>query len=217
MTEPLTPAPPPAAVNGTGSAYGGLVTRIVAFALDAAIIDVVAVVVGVVCAVALSLFNLPNDVQKVAVAAGGVAAVIWSVSYFTFFWSTTGQTPGNRVMSIEVRGVQGQRLSVRRAFVRVLLLPLSVIPFGAGLWMILVDRRRRALHDQIARTVVVYVAKVPRERTPLRPARERRPVRAAGERPAGLDVAPPSSATRRAEPEAPGERRASRPPAPRRA
>ena len=204
MTGSLSPAPP-AAVNGTGSAYGGLVTRIVAFALDAAIIDAVAVVVGVVCALALSLFNLPNDVQKLAVAAGGVAAVVWSVSYFTFFWSTTGQTPGNRVMSIEVRGVKGERLSVRRAFVRVLLLPLSVIPFGAGLWLILVDRRRRALHDQIARTVVVYVAKVPRERAPLGAkagglppsgARERRPVYAP---PDAQDVStspPPSSATR---------------------
>jgi uncharacterized RDD family membrane protein YckC len=211
MTGSLTPAAPPAAVNGTGSAYGGLVTRIVAFALDAAIIDAVAVVVGVVCALALSLFNLPSDVQKLAVAAGGVAAVIWSVSYFTFFWSTTGQTPGNRVMSIEVRGVQGERLSVRRAFVRVLLLPLSVIPLGAGLWLILVDQRRRALHDQIARTVVVYVAKAPRERPPLRPrgakpgglppsggARERRHVYAPPEtaQPASTSP-PPSSATRR--------------------
>ena len=211
MTGSLAPTQPPAAVNGTGSAYGGLVTRIVAFALDAAIIDAVAVVVGVVCALALSLFNLPNDVQKVAVAAGGVAAVIWSISYFTFFWSTTGQTPGNRVMSIEVRGVKGERLSVRRAFVRVLLLPLSVIPFGAGLWLILVDRRRRALHDHIARTVVVYVAKAPRERAPLRPrgakpgglppsggARERRSVYAPPEtaQPASTSP-PPSSATRR--------------------
>lgn len=196
MTGSLTPAPPPAAVNGTGSAYGGLVTRIVAFALDAAIIDAVAVVVGVVCALALSLFNLPNDVQKLAVAVGGVAAVVWSISYFTFFWSTTGQTPGNRVMSIEVRGVQGERLSVRRAFVRVLLLPLSVIPFGAGLWLILVDRRRRALHDQLARTVVVYVAKAPRERAPLRP-RERRPVYAPPDAQAASTSPPPSSATRR--------------------
>ena len=123
--------------------------------------------------------------------------MIWSISYFTFFWSTTGQTPGNRVMSIEVRGVQGERLSLRRAFVRVLALPLSVIPFGAGLWLILVDRRRRALHDQIARTVVVYVAKVPRERAPLRP-RERRPVYAPPEtaQPASTSL-PPSSATRR--------------------
>jgi uncharacterized RDD family membrane protein YckC len=197
MSGSLEPAPPAAAaVNGTGSAYGGLVTRIIAFAVDAAIIDAVAILVGVVCALALSLFNLPNDVEKVAVAAGGVAAVVWSVAYFAFFWSTTGQTPGNRALSIEVRGVDGERLKLRRAVLRVLVLPLSVIPFGAGLWLILVDRRRRALHDRIARTVVVYVAKVPRGRA-QRPARERRPVYAP---PDAAQVAstspPPSSATR---------------------
>jgi uncharacterized RDD family membrane protein YckC len=194
VTGSPAPAPPPsAAVNGTGSAYGGLVTRIVAFALDAAIIDAVALVVGVVIALALSLFNLPNDVQKVLAAVGGVAAVVWGISYFTFFWSTTGQTPGNRVMSIEVRGVRGERLSVRRAFVRVLVLPLSVIPFGAGLWLILVDRRRRALHDRIAGTVVVYVAAVPRA---ARPAPERRTVYTPPDAQAASTSLPPSSATR---------------------
>jgi uncharacterized RDD family membrane protein YckC len=197
VTGAPAPAPPPApAVNGTGSAYGGLVTRVVAFALDAAIIDAVALVVGVVIALALSLFNLPNDVQKVLVAVGGVAAVVWGIAYFTFFWSTTGQTPGNRVMSIEVRGVRGERLKPRRALVRVLVLPLSVIPLGAGLWLILVDRRRRALHDRIARTVVVYVATVPRERPQARPTRPRRTVYTPPDAQAASTSLPPSSATR---------------------
>jgi uncharacterized RDD family membrane protein YckC len=197
MTVAPAPEPPPAAaVNGTGSAYGGLVTRIVAFAMDAAVIDAVALVVGVVCALGLSLFNLPNDVEKVLVAIGGVAAVVWGVAYFTFFWSTTGQTPGNRVMSIEVRDVRGERLKPRRALLRVLVLPLSVIPFGAGLWLILVDRRRRALHDRIAGTVVVYVAAVPRERPAVRPARERRTVYTPPDAQAASTSPPPSSATR---------------------
>ena len=45
---------------------------------------------------------------------------------------------------------------------RVLALPLSVIPLGAGLVLILFDRRRRALHDLLVGTVVVYVVRVPR-------------------------------------------------------
>ena len=155
-------APPPAAVNGTGSAYAGLVTRIVAFAADAAIINAVAIGVGLVCAVGLSLFHLPNDVEVVLVAIGGAAAVAWAIGYFTFFWSTTGQTPGDRMLSIEVRRENGERLHARRAFVRVLALPLSVIPFGAGMVLILFDRRRRALHDLLVGTVVVYVVRVPR-------------------------------------------------------
>ncbi len=66
------------------------------------------------------------------------------------------------MLSIEVRREKGERLHARRAFVRVLALPLSVFPRGAGLVLILFDRRRRALHDLLVGTVVVYVAKLPR-------------------------------------------------------
>jgi len=171
-------ATPPPAVNGTGSAYAGLITRIVAFAADAAIINAVAIGVGLVVAVGLSLFHLPHDVEVVLAAIGGAAAIAWGIGYFTFFWSTTGQTPGDRMLSIEVRREHGERLHIGRAFLRVLALPLSVIPFGAGMVLILFDRRRRALHDLLVGTVVVYVVRVPRaQRASMSP--------------------PPSSATRR--------------------
>ena len=183
--------PPSPAVNGTGSAYGGLVTRIVAFAADAAIINAVAIGVGLVVAVGLSLFHLPHDVEVVLAAIGGVAAIAWGIGYFTFFWSTTGQTPGDRMLSIEVRRDNGERLHMRRAFVRVLALPLSVIPLGAGLVLILFDRRRRALHDLLVGTVVVYVVKVPRARASAARARY------GGEAQAASTSLPPSSATRR--------------------
>lgn len=193
VVQPQAPA-----VEGTGSAYAGLVTRLVAFALDAAVINAVIWSVALVAALCLSLFShVPHDVEIVLAAVGGFVAIAWSVAYFTFFWSSTGQTPGNRVLSIKVQSANGERLHAGRAFLRVLLLPLSVIPFCAGLGLILVDRRRRALHDVLAHTVVVYVTRPPRERPPMRPARPRRTVYAP---PDAQDVStspPPSSATRR--------------------
>ena len=184
--------------------YAGIATRGIALTVDAALANGLYIVGAALLGLVASLVGDLHPRWLVALlAATGWAIVVGG--YFVLFWTTTGQTPGSRVMSIEVRGAHGERLSVRRAFVRVLLLPLSVIPFGAGLWLILVDRRRRALHDQIARTVVVYVAKVPRERAPLGAkagglppsgARERRPVYAP---PDAQDVStspPPSSATR---------------------
>jgi uncharacterized RDD family membrane protein YckC len=42
---------------------------------------------------------------------------------------------------------------------RVPALLLSAIPFFAGFLMILVDGRRRALHDHLVGTVVIYVRK----------------------------------------------------------
>jgi len=150
--------------------YAGLVTRVIAFAADAAVIDGVALLVGVVFGLGLSLFDLPNDVKTVFVAVGAVIALIWSVAYFVVFWSTTGHTPGDRVMRIRVVDERTSRpLSVRRALVRVLLLPLSVILLGAGVLLILVDARRRALHDVLARTVVTYAPTETRSRpTPAR-------------------------------------------------
>jgi uncharacterized RDD family membrane protein YckC len=191
----VQPAPP--AVEGTGSAYAGLVTRIVAFAVDAAIINAVIWGTALIAALCLSLFkHISHDVEIVLAAIGGFAAIVWGVSYFTFFWSTTGQTPGNRVMSIKVQAANGERLRVRRAFLRVLVLPLSVLPFCAGLGLILVDRRRRALHDLLAATVVVYVTRPPRERPQMRPARPRRTVYTPPDAQVASTSPPPSSATR---------------------
>ena len=136
--------------------YVGLVTRVIAFAADAAVINGVALLVGVVVGLGLSLFDLSEEVRTAFVAVGAVIALIWGVSYFVAFWSTTGQTPGDRMMDIQVLDERTSRpASTRRALARVLLLPLSVITLGAGMLLILVSARRRALHDVLVHTVVI--------------------------------------------------------------
>ncbi len=50
----------------------------------------------------------------------------------------------------------GQHVGVGRALLRTICIPLSLILLGIGALMILIDRRRRALHDLIAGTAVVY-------------------------------------------------------------
>ena len=140
--------------------YVGLVTRGVAFALDAAVINVVAIFVGVGVALILSLLHLPSEIKAVLVALGGAAYVLWSIGYFVGFWSAGGQTPGNRAMRIRVVAVKGERLKPRRAFVRCIGLLLAALPLMAGYLMILFNRRRRGLQDYLARTVVVEAPQV---------------------------------------------------------
>jgi len=138
--------------------YAGLVTRAIAFAIDAAIINLAAAVVAVIVGLGVSVLNVPDAVVTVAVAAGGVAYVVWTVGYFTTFWSTTGQTPGSRVMGIRVVCTQGDdAISLRRALTRVAGMVLAAIPFFAGFLVIAVDDRRRGLQDHLARTLVLYV------------------------------------------------------------
>jgi uncharacterized RDD family membrane protein YckC len=112
--------------------------------------------VAAVVAVGLSLLGVPDQVLKILAAFGAVIAVGWAIAYFTFFWSATGQTPGNRMLGIRVLAAASEEPpQVGRALIRVLLPPLSAIILCAGFLLILVDRRRRALHDRIARTIVV--------------------------------------------------------------
>jgi uncharacterized RDD family membrane protein YckC len=50
----------------------------------------------------------------------------------------------------------GSPLTPRAAFVRVVTFPLSLAVFGLGLIGIVVGRERRALHDVLAGSAVVY-------------------------------------------------------------
>jgi uncharacterized RDD family membrane protein YckC len=138
--------------------HAGLATRTVAFAADAAIINVVAWGVAAVVAVGLSILKVPDEVVTVLAVIGTVIAIGWSIAYFAFFWSSTGQTPGNRALGIRVVEARtGEPIHAGRAVLRVLALPLAAIPLCAGFLMILVDERRRALQDVLVGTVVIYV------------------------------------------------------------
>jgi uncharacterized RDD family membrane protein YckC len=139
-----------------GETYAGLVTRAVAFALDAAVINGCALAVGVTVGLGLSILHLPSTVDRIIAAILVAMGVIWLIAYFIFFWSTTGQTPGDRVMRIEVIGRDGRRLGPVRAATRFGWLILAAIPLLAGIWIMLWDDRRRGLHDRLARTLVIY-------------------------------------------------------------
>jgi uncharacterized RDD family membrane protein YckC len=139
--------------------YAGLVTRTIAFAIDVAIIDAAALVTGGIVALGLSALKLPDEVQTVLAAVGAALAVVWAIGYFAWFWSAAGQTPGDRVLGLQVLHAQtGRPITLPRATLRVGALVLSAIPFCAGFLMILFDDRRRALHDRLVGTVVVYRA-----------------------------------------------------------
>jgi uncharacterized RDD family membrane protein YckC len=93
----------------------GLVTRAIAFTVDAALIILVAIVVGVGVSLILSRFHFAKGLHTVLVAIGAVACILWSLGYFVTFWSTTGQTPGARLMQIRLTTADGKPLKPCRA------------------------------------------------------------------------------------------------------
>src|SRR5690349_18788359 len=105
--------PPPVI---TGPEYVGLVTR------------AIAIVVAAAAALVISVFPVSHAVHTVLVAIGGFVFFAWMIGYFTTFWSTTGQTPGNRVMQIRVTRSDGGGLKPRRALWRVVGLLAAALP-----------------------------------------------------------------------------------------
>jgi uncharacterized RDD family membrane protein YckC len=139
-------------------AYAGLVTRAIAYCIDIAAINVVAFVVGAAAGLVASFVGgLPDVLDKVVIVLGGVVYLLWVVGYFVMFWSTTGQTPGSRIMRIRVvDGGGADKIKPRRAIVRLIGLVFAPIPLFAGFVIMLWDDRRRCLQDRMARTTVVH-------------------------------------------------------------
>lgn len=154
--------------------YQGLVTRAIAFVIDAALVNLVAIVVAGAAALIESALSLPDSVDTVLVAGGAWLFLLWSAAYFVTCWSSTGQTPGNRIMQIRVvRAKDGAPLRPWRALLRLFGLMLAALPLFLGFLPILFTERRRGLQDVIGGSVVVGVAEEapatgPSDRAPTR-------------------------------------------------
>lgn len=138
-----------------GVPYPGLATRAISFALDAAVINLVAIVVGIGASLILSLLHLPSVLKTVLAAVGTAVYILWLVGYFVVFWSTTGQTPGARMMQIKVETPDSGRVKPKRALVRCAGVLLASLPLFLGFVPVLYDEKRRAFQDRFAGTVVI--------------------------------------------------------------
>ena len=155
---PSEPAESPVAIAAAADdelRYVGLMTRGIAFVIDAALISLIAFVVGAAVALLGSLFHFPHELKTILKVIGGVAYVLWAAGYFIGFWSVTAQTPGDRVMQIRVVTASLERVKPARGMVRCVGLVLATLPLFLGYLPILFDKRRRGLADWLARTVVV--------------------------------------------------------------
>ena len=135
------------------SEYGGVATRGIALVLDLILAHTAFLfVAGSVALIA----SLAGSLQS-GWLAGSIGAVAWAVVevvYFVTFWSTTGQTPGMRLMRLRVLVEPSRPPSVWRSLVRFAGLVLAVVLLFLGFVPALFDRRRRALQDYLAGTAV---------------------------------------------------------------
>ena len=151
MTAPV----PARSVTAQGN-YAGSVSRFTAYAIDllassgvfALALAAISYVVQIVTGNQVS-WNRQNIVVVIFYVA-------WEFFYFGYSWAVSGRTFGMAVLGVRVVRADGAAAEPRRGVVRALVFPLSFLLFGLGFLGILVQRERRALHDIIAGTAVVY-------------------------------------------------------------
>jgi uncharacterized RDD family membrane protein YckC len=151
------PAVPATGADGVPAEqrYIGVVARTLGFIVDATLICVPALIVEFAAALIVTVAHLPSSWKSVMVVVGGIAFALWALVYFVAFWTTTGQTPGARIMQFRVVPRTGDELKTRRAIVRAIGLVLAAIPLFAGYLPIAIGRKHRGLQDYLARTIVV--------------------------------------------------------------
>jgi uncharacterized RDD family membrane protein YckC len=151
--------------------YAGFSSRLMAFIIDAVIISGVFLFVSWFVVTSWNMIQLgpvlrqleeKNLILKTLVTFFtsplfySLVSFLFVVSYYVFFWTIAGQTPGKGIMGLKILPRKGGKLKLGRAILRYLGYYLSIIPLGLGVLWILVDDRRLAWHDKIAGTCVVY-------------------------------------------------------------
>jgi uncharacterized RDD family membrane protein YckC len=85
-----------------------------------------------------------------------IAFAAWEFLYFAYSWGASGKTVGMALLGVRVVAADGTEAGPRRGVIRTLAFPLSFLLLGLGFTGIFLQRDRRALHDLIAGTAVVY-------------------------------------------------------------
>src|SRR5499427_6597386 len=151
MTAPV----PARSVTAQGN-YAGSVSRFTAYAIDVLVssgIFILALAAISYVAQIVTGNQVSWNRQNIVVV---ILYVAWEFFYFGYSWAVSGRTFGMAVLGIRVVRADGASAEPRRGVVRALVFPLSFLLFGLGFLGILVQRERRALHDLIAGTAVVY-------------------------------------------------------------
>ncbi|HEX6423609.1 MAG TPA: RDD family protein [Acidimicrobiales bacterium] len=135
----------------------GVVSRGVAFAVDAVVALVVATLGYQVALAVLGVVGLASTSGTSAATALGYLLslpVVFAV-YCAGFWALLGRTPGMMVLGLRVVAGDGGPPGAGRSAVRALGYWVSAIGLVGFLW-VAVDRQRQGFHDKLAGTYVVY-------------------------------------------------------------
>jgi uncharacterized RDD family membrane protein YckC len=157
-TGPASPPPPvwDAAPRGPagGAGYGGFWIRVVAYIIDAIVINIATWAIGLV----IGANPFAMDPTKGYDPTSTLVSLVIGLLYFALLESSErGATLGKMAVGLRVVTSDGARLSFVHALGRYLAKLLSGIILGIGFLMVAFTERKRGLHDMVAGPLVVKV------------------------------------------------------------
>ncbi|WP_051548829.1 RDD family protein [Nocardioides sp. URHA0032] len=131
----------------------GIVTRVLAAAIDSALVGLVLVAAylgfaGLVFLLDPRGFTFPDTKLFRSLLIGALVLGL----YLTVAWAAGGRTYGNLLMGLRVVGVYGGDVG----WVRALLRAAFYVLFPIGLLWVVLDPRQRSIQDRVLATSVVY-------------------------------------------------------------
>jgi uncharacterized RDD family membrane protein YckC len=142
-----------ARARGLQGTRAGFVSRVLATAVDVAVILLVET--AIVAFVALVRWVITADDIDIGPPRGVVApllTVALTVGYLGYLWTTTGRTIGEQVLGLRTVTEHGSRVPWLRAYVRACL----TVAFPIGLLWIVISRKNASVQDLLCRTAVIY-------------------------------------------------------------
>jgi uncharacterized RDD family membrane protein YckC len=146
----------------------GFPRRMAASLVDLLLVTTVALAVSAVAAMVLGI-KLPNAkefgpdfvmaglLDRNPMVAGALGLhVALSALYQIYLGGILGQTLGKRLLHLRVISSRGQAPGPVVACLRFLTMAISLSPAGLGWLWCLFDRERRALHDHLSGTYVIF-------------------------------------------------------------
>ncbi len=152
----MTVLPPPAAQASLQSHYAGLASRFTAYVVDAAVSSGVFMLGLAAASYAASIVTGHTVTWEKGGPVAGIAFVVWQFAYYAYSWGTSGRTFGMALLGLRVVDRSGAVLRPSRAVVRTVAFPLSFLLLGLGFAGIVLQAQRRALHDLLAGSAVIY-------------------------------------------------------------
>jgi len=138
-------------------AYAGFISRLAAWIVDQVAISVIFGIVTFSGDFVVNTFAPGNDTVALIVI---IVVVLLNFAlyclYFIGGWMISGQTLGKIIFGLRVVRVDGTRIKLRNAVSRLFFMWLFSIGLFIGYLWVLVDKQRRAFHDHLSGTIVVY-------------------------------------------------------------